>query len=89
MTDSDQLAGVAVGSPQWEALVPGPRTEAWATVGAKLEAKCSEAGVAQRIRTPGVLWGLMRGALPRGGVAGGTTGGHYLETRRWARSYQQ
>ena len=67
MTDCSQLAWVAAGSPQREALVLGPRTEAWASVRELLEAHCSDMGVTQVIRTPGVLWGLMKGALPRGG----------------------
>ena len=75
MTDNDQLAWVAAGSPRWEALVPGPRAEAWASVRAKLEERCSEEGATQRIKTPGVLWGLMKGALPRGGIPGGTAWG--------------
>ena len=74
MTDCSQLAWVAAGSPQREALVPGPRTEAWASVRARLEAQCSDAGVTQRIRTPGVLWGLMKGAFPR--LCGGGPGRH-------------
>ena len=75
MTDGAQLAWAVAGFPRWGTLVPGPRTKAWATVRKRLEAQCSSMGAVQRIRTPGVRWGLIRGALPRGGIPSGTTWG--------------
>ena len=75
MTDNDQLVWAAAGSLARETLVPGPRTEAWAAVKTILEQWCGERVTPYRIRTLGVLWGLLKGALPRGGVPGGTTWG--------------
>ena len=64
-----------LGRPNWAALVPGPRTEGWHAARTRLEDGIRLVGRACRIRTPGVLWGLIHTARPGGGLPQRTTWG--------------